>query len=121
MHGTDTTFPAEQWDKLIDQCVITLNLLRTSRINPKLSAYAQIFGLFDYNATPLAPLGTKAFVHERVEQRATYADHGNIGYVIGPALNHYRHLKFYIPETGGERVSDTYSFLPSKFILPATV
>ena len=64
LHGTDRDFPAHQWCELIDQCVMTLNMLQRSRINPKLSAYTQIFGLFDYNKTPLAPLGTKAFVHE---------------------------------------------------------
>ena len=74
--------------------------------------------MFDYNKTPLAPLGTKAFVHERSTQRKSHADHGKIGYVTGPSLEHYRHLQFYIPETRGTRVTDTYVFIPTKFELP---
>ena len=99
---------------------MTLNMLRRSRINPKLSAYTQMFGIHDYNRAPLAPLGTKSFVHERSVQRRTFADHGKIGYTIGPSIDHYRHLNFYIPETRATRVTDTYVFLPTKFELPAT-
>ena len=76
---------------------MTLTILRRSRINPKLSAYNhQIFRNFDYNATPLAPLGTKAFVHERPRQRPSHGVHGKIRYVIGPSMHHYRHLNYYI-------------------------
>lgn len=99
LHGTDSTFPAHQWDRIIPQCEMTLNMLRRSRINPKLSAYHQMFGLYDYYSQPLAAVGTKAFVHERPEQRASFTDHGKIGYVVGPAMHHYRHLQFYIPDT----------------------
>lgn len=47
-----------------------------------------------------------------------WADHGKIGFVIGPAMHKYRHLQFYIPETRGKRETDTYVFLPTKFELP---
>jgi hypothetical protein len=102
--------------------IMTLNMLRRSRINPKLSAYTQIFGVFDYNRTPLAPIGTRTVVHQRTTQqgRTTFADHGVIGWSIGPAMNHYRHWTFYIPKTRGTRVSDTVVFLPEKYTMPAT-
>jgi hypothetical protein len=101
---------------------MTLNMLRRSRINPKLSAYTQIFGVFDYNRTPLAPIGTRTVVHQRTTQqgRTTFADHGVIGWSIGPAMNHYRHWTFYIPKTRGTRVSDTVVFLPEKYTMTAT-
>ena len=44
---------------------MTLNLLRGSRINPPLSAYAQINGLLDFTKTPLAPPGIRTLVHEK--------------------------------------------------------
>jgi hypothetical protein len=52
--SVDPRFPITLWDKLLPQAVLTLNLLRTSRINPKLSAHAQLHGIFDINKTPLA-------------------------------------------------------------------
>ena len=45
----DPDFPLVEWYMFIPQATITLNLLRSSSINPKLSAYTYIFGQFDYN------------------------------------------------------------------------
>ena len=55
----DPAFPAAEWDRLLQQAEITLNLLRASRRFPSLSAYNAIHGVFDFNKTPLAPPGTK--------------------------------------------------------------
>jgi hypothetical protein len=68
-HGCDSNFPEWLWCHIIPQLVMTLNMLRRSRINPKLSAYTQIFGFFDYNQTPLAPIGTGTVVHQRTTQK----------------------------------------------------
>ena len=43
----------------------------------------------DYNQTPIAPLGTRSFVHKRTGQRRSHADHGKVGYGIGPSSQHY--------------------------------
>ena len=120
LNGTDTRYPKYLWCRLIHQAVITLNMLRKSRINPKLSAYAQVFGEFNYNRTPLAPLGTKVIIHERANQRGTWADHGKAGWYTGPADQHYRHYEVYITTTGGSRVSDTIEFFPTKVTMPKT-
>ena len=53
----DPKFPLREWDRLIPQAILTLNIMRECRINPKLSAYAYLFGQFNFNATPLAPPG----------------------------------------------------------------
>ena len=53
----DKDFPLQLWDRLLPQTMLTLNLLRTSRINPRLSAEAQLNGNFDFNKTSLAPPG----------------------------------------------------------------
>ena len=53
--AVDPDFPLAEWDMLIPQANIILNLLRASRVNPQLSAYAYLFGEFDYNKTPIAP------------------------------------------------------------------
>ena len=52
-------FPMSEWDRLIKQCNITLDLLRASRIHPHFSAYASVFGQFDFARTPMAPPETK--------------------------------------------------------------
>jgi len=77
-------FPLEEWDHLLEQAEITLNLLRSSRVNPTLSAYAQLKGQFDFNATPMAPPGTKVIIHDKPKHRASWALHGTDGFYIGP-------------------------------------
>ena len=51
----DPAFPIKEWDRLITQANIKLNLLRAARSNPNLLAQAYIQGQFDYNKTPLVP------------------------------------------------------------------
>ena len=57
-------FPVNLWCRLLPHCLLTLNLLRPSQINPKLSAYAQLHGAFDFNRTSLAPPGTEIIIHD---------------------------------------------------------
>ena len=65
-------FPIREWDRLLPQCELTLNLLRNSRINPNLSAWAYLFGNHDFSKVPLLPPGTKVVVHEKPTQRSTF-------------------------------------------------
>jgi hypothetical protein len=87
--STDKNFPMHLWDRLIPHAVITLSLLRQSRLNPQLSAHAQLNGLFDYNATPLAPPGTRVIIHEKPDKRGSWAPHGQNGWYVGLTMEHY--------------------------------
>lgn len=116
--GTDRAFPMHLWDRLIPQAEACLNMLRASSINPNISAHDQIFGPFNWNQTPLAPLGCKVTVHEKPSQRKLWAPHGITGFYIGPAKNHYRCYRAWIPATRKERISDTISFHPEHVQLP---
>jgi hypothetical protein len=110
--STDKSFPMHIWDRLLPQEVITLNMLRTSRINPKLSAATHIYGQYDFNRAPMAPPGTRIIAHETPNRRRTWAPHGQDGWYIGPALEHYRCYTVYVTKTRGERVVETVDFSP---------
>jgi hypothetical protein len=69
LSSVDTTFPSHLWDRLLPQAEITLNLLRTSRLHPQLSAAAHFHGLVDYNKTAFAPPGCKIIAHEKPGKR----------------------------------------------------
>ena len=73
--SVDKKIPIYLWCQILKQEEITISLLRTSRTNPRLSAYAQIFGKFDFKSTPMAPPGTKIIAHEKSTQRATRSKH----------------------------------------------
>ena len=75
----DPNYPITEWDRLLTQCNITLNLLRNSRANPKLSAYAYAYDQFDFNKTPLCPPGTKAIIHLKPGNRGSWQYHGREG------------------------------------------
>ena len=78
----------QNWYLLVEQADITLNLLRLSRLNPKLSAYAQLNDTFDYNITPTPPPGTRKLVYDKPRNRGTCAPHGQEGWYVRPAMLH---------------------------------
>ena len=116
--STDEHFPLHLWDRLIEQAVITLNLLRGSRLNPQHSAWSQLNGPYDHNAWPLAPPGIHVLVHEKPDNRKSWGKHANDAWYIGPAINHYRCFRVYMRETQSERVTDTLTWFPKHVPLP---
>jgi hypothetical protein len=49
--GVDSKFPPYLWDLLLPQAELTLNLLRQSALNPRMSAWEFFHGPFDFNKT----------------------------------------------------------------------
>jgi hypothetical protein len=60
----DQLCPLQLWDEFLPQVELTLNMLRFSRCNPKISANQEVYGAFDFNKTSLAPPGTKALIYD---------------------------------------------------------
>jgi hypothetical protein len=88
--STDKAFPMHLWDRLLPQAIITLNMLRTSTINPKISAAIYLDGKYEYNKAPMESPSTIIIAHETPNRRRTWAPHGQDGWYIGPDLEHYR-------------------------------
>ena len=116
MCSIDKYFHLKLWDRLLQQATISLNVISKSRSLPHISAYTYIFGEFGFNCTPLAPPGTIVVMHNRPKYCASWAPHGENGWYVGPAMEHYRCHKAYIPKTRAERISDTVQFPPKHFI-----
>jgi hypothetical protein len=118
LSSVDPDFPLHLWGRLLPQAEITLNLLRTSRLHPQLSAAANFHGLVDYKKTDFAPPGCKIIVHKKPAKRRTWAPHGQHGYSLGPAMHHYRCQNVYISSTASERIVDTLEFFPHNYQMP---
>jgi Reverse transcriptase (RNA-dependent DNA polymerase) len=116
--STDKDFPLHLWDRLIPQALLTLNLLRGSRINPRLSAHAQVHGQYNFNSHPIGPPGTKVLVHEKSKNRSSWAPHATESWYIGPSLEHYRCYITYNTETNSTRIADTLTWFPTKVPFP---
>jgi hypothetical protein len=78
LSSVDPAFPLHLWDRLLPQAEITLNLLRTSRLHPQLSAAAHFHGLVECNKTAFAPPGCKIIAHEHQESDALGHHTGNM-------------------------------------------
>ena len=87
---------------------------------PRLSAYAQLEGAFDFNKTPLAPVGTKVIIHENPTSRPPWLPHGVDGWYLGPAMEHYCCYRVWARDTRSERIPDTLAWFPALVEMPKT-
>ena len=111
-------FHLRLWDRLLHQATINLKHFMQSRTLPSISYYTHIFGEFDFNRTPLAPPGTRSVIHNRPNDRASWAPYGEYGCYIGPEMEHPRCHEAYIPKTRAERISYTIEPPPKKINMP---
>ena len=88
--GANPYFLMTLWDSLISQANIAINLIRNSRINPKLSACTQIVGQLDYDRKKLSLPCCKRIVHETTAKIKTWAVHGTKSYYTSPTLQYCR-------------------------------
>ena len=81
--------------------------------------YALPKGEFNYNKTPIAPPGTKALVYTDPTQRGTWETHATDAWYLGPAMQHYRCFRFWVPSTKGIRIAQTANFFLTYCKMPA--
>ena len=112
MASTHPYFPLSQWCKLVEQGNINLNLLLPSILNPKMSAYAQVFGSFNDQRTPLPPSVMKVMAHVLPTDCRLFDPHAIKGFSVGVTMEHYRWFKIFIPSTGGVFIADTVIWFP---------
>ena len=117
---TDNDFPLQLWDKLSPQVILTLKMMRASRIDPSKSAHEVLYGPYDWNRYPLAPLGCRAVVYKDGDTRGSWswASWGVDRWYLGPSHNHYRYDVYYILETRGYYVSGSTELFPQHCQLP---
>jgi hypothetical protein len=114
----DPAFPIHLWDIILPQAEFTLNLLRSSRLHPRLSAAAQYHGIIDYNRTVFGPPGCKIIAHEKPSQRRTWEAHGQPGWSMGPDMHHYRCKNVCITAMVSECIVDKLEFFPHNSPMP---
>jgi hypothetical protein len=118
--GVDSSFPINQWDELLPQTVLTLNLLRQSNVAPNISAWAYHHGSFDYNRMPLAPMGCAVQFHIKPSRRKTFGEHSEDGFYLKTSEEHYRTHIIFVKKTRAKRLADTV-FFKHKYITQPTI
>ena len=99
MASLNSNVPLSEWDRLLTQSNITLNLLHASRSNQKILACIYVFREFNFVATHLAPPGTKIVTHIKPGNRSLWELNGEVGWYVGPSMQHYYCVECYYPRT----------------------
>jgi hypothetical protein len=117
--GVDKVFPLYLWDLLLPQAELTLNLLRQATLNPRISAWEYFQGPFDFNKTPLGPVGCRVLIHAKPITRRSWDFRAKQGFYIGPALDSYWCFKLINADTKSQCISDTVEFCHKYLAIPA--
>ena len=115
---TDQDFSLQLWDRMAPQVQDTLNLLRTSRINPNISAYEALNGPYNWDRYPLAPPGCKSIIYKAPAVRGSWASRGTDAWYLGPLADHYRCNLYYVPETRAYRILGSAGLFPQHCQVP---
>ncbi len=108
--GVANDFPQHLWAWLLLQTEITLNLIWQSNATPTVSANAHLSGPFDYNKTPLAPMGCEAQIHEKTDKRGAWAYNSVDGWHLLTSPEHYPTHTCSVKATKSECHLDTVHF-----------
>jgi hypothetical protein len=87
--GVDDKFPLSLWCHLLEPTELTLNLLRQSKVAPKISAFAHVHGPYTYMKKPFAPLGCAIQAHIKPEDQRTWDTQSDAGFGLGTSMQHH--------------------------------
>ena len=94
-------------------------MIRPCRSNPKLSAYQSLEGELSCNHASLAHLGSKIIDHDHPTNLQMWDPHGHFGWLISPAIDHYRFFTVFNPKTKGISIASTFYWSQcNRFIAP---
>ena len=105
--GVAPYFPRNLWDLLLPLTELTLNLPQKAMLEPSRSAWSYFHGPFNYNATPIGPLGCNIIAHKKTGTRNSCDFCGAAIWNVSVALQHYRCHKIVANATQAAQLSDT--------------
>jgi hypothetical protein len=108
--GVDSAFPAYFWDLLLPQAKLTLNPLCQATLNPRISAWEFFQGPFDFNKTPLGPVGYCVLIHAKPATWRSWDFRTKQSFYIGPALDSCHCFKLVNANTKSQVILDTIEF-----------
>ncbi len=97
--GLHDKFPLSLRCNLLEPMKLTLNLLRQSKVAPKISAFAHVHGHHDYMKKPVAPLGCAIEAHIKPEDHWTWDTRSDAGFSLGTSMQHHHCFCVYITKT----------------------
>ena len=62
--------------------------------------------------SPMALPGTHVIVHNKPSNCMSWGNHGTPYWYIGPSIDHYIYMQYYMPATYILRITDTPTYIP---------
>ena len=116
---TDPDFPIRYWCYGIEKMEMTMNMLRKTHVNPKISAFTYLHGQFAYGTVPVLPFGWKMVCFEDPADRQKQAFHRVEGFVLGMCTHQHRKIQGIIRLTNAVRETNTFTFFaPPQYVMP---
>jgi hypothetical protein len=117
--GVDSAFPPYLWDLLLPQAELTLNLFQQATLNPQISARDFFQGPFNFNKTPLGPVGCCILIHAKPASCRSWDFCAKNGFYIGPALESCRCFELVNADTKSKVFFNTVKLRHSYLSVPA--
>jgi hypothetical protein len=108
--GVDNKLPLLLWCHLLEPTELTLNLLRQSRVAPKILAFAHVHGTHDYMQKPFAPIGCVVQTHVKPDDRLSWDTRSKPGFNLGTYMEYHQCFRVYVARTRATRISNTVLF-----------
>ena len=108
--GVAPDFPRNLWDLLLPQAKLTLKFLRQATLKPTRYAWSYFHGPFNYDSTPIGPLGCDIITQKKIGMRNSWDFRGAEGWYVGVALQHYRCHTIMSKATRVAQIYDTVEF-----------
>ena len=105
-----TDFPMYQWERLLPQAELTLNLIWKYNTTPTVLAYSSMFGPLDYNIMALSPMGCAVLIYENSNARASWDNHAVYSWYLYISPEHYRAHVCRVKNTNADQLLDTVVF-----------
>ncbi len=105
--GVNNKFPLLLWCHLLKPAELTLNLLRQSRVAPKILAFMHVHGTHNYIQKPFAPISCAVQMHIKPDDHLSWDIRSEPGFNLGTSMEHHQCFMVYVTKTRATRISDT--------------
>ncbi len=98
------------WCHLLKPTELTLNLLRQSRVAPKILAFVHVHSIHNYIQKLFAPIGCAVQTHVKPDDRLAWDTRLEPGFNLGASIEDHQCFRVYVTRTRATRISDTVLF-----------
>jgi hypothetical protein len=118
--SVNDNFPLLLWCHLLKPTEFTLNLLRQSRVAPKILAFAHNSSTHNCMQKRFALIGCAVQMHVKPDNHLSWDTRLEPGFNLGTSMEHHQCFRVHVTRTRATRISNTVTF-KHQYITSATI